>query len=78
MFTVPLSKLYTVIASCQFTEDSLYCPVLVRINDEKTLRQNRDRAYLLQVWSKRGELLFERSLEHQISNWNISGNNLLF
>ena len=34
MYYVPLDKLYKVIASCQYTENSDFCPVLVKIVDQ--------------------------------------------
>ena len=34
MYYVPLDKLYKVIASCQYTENSDFCPVLVKIVDK--------------------------------------------
>ena len=34
MYQVPLSRLYTIMASCQFDESSKFCPMLVMINDE--------------------------------------------
>ena len=33
MYSVPLEKLYKVMASCQYNEDADYCPVLVKIID---------------------------------------------
>lgn len=33
---------------------------------------------MLQVWSKDGALLFERSLHKPISNWNITENKFIF
>ena len=33
MYSVPLNKLYQVMASCQYNEDSEFCPVLVKIVD---------------------------------------------
>ena len=34
MYSVPLSKLYQVVASCQYNEGADFCPVLVKIKDE--------------------------------------------
>ena len=31
MYEIPLEKLYRVIASCQYEENSDFCPVLVKI-----------------------------------------------
>ena len=32
--TIPLDKLYKVVASCNFNHVSLYCAVLIKIEDE--------------------------------------------
>ena len=37
MYSVPLSKLYQVVASCQYNEGAEFCPVLVKIKDETIL-----------------------------------------
>ena len=78
MFTVPLDSLYTVLASCQYNEESYFCPVLVRIEDPEILRKNNNLRYLLQVWDRQGTMVFERSLRNPICNWNISGDHFLF
>ena len=38
MYSVPLSKLYQVVASCQYNEGAEYCPVLVQIKDKDILK----------------------------------------
>ena len=78
MYSVPLDKLYKILASCQFRQDAEFCPVLIQIMDEQ-IRKIRDKfEYLLQVWTDEGELVYERTLHKPISNWNISGNKLVF
>jgi hypothetical protein len=54
MYEVPLNKLYQVVASCNYNENSLFCPVLLKITDPKILGFNKDKKYLLQVWTNRG------------------------
>ena len=78
MYYVPLDKLYKVIASCQYTENSDFCPVLVKIVDKQILEHNQGLPYLLQVWTNRGQMVFERSLMQPISNWNISHDKFCF
>ena len=78
MYEVPLSKLYKVVASCQYEEDAKYCPVLVKIIDEFILKENNYLKYLLQVWSINGEMVFEKPLEKPPENWNISGDKLIY
>ena len=78
MYQVPLSRLYSILASCQYDSGSEFCPVLVKINDETIKQNNGGCAFLLQVWTIRGDMIFEKPLEKPVSNWNISDNILLF
>ena len=74
----PLNKLYKVIASCNYNEDGDFCPVLVEIIDKKILQNNNHQPFLLQVWTKKGEMVFEMPLDHPVCNWNISNNKFVF
>ena len=65
-------------ASCQFDESSNFCPILVKINDETIRQNNGGLSFLLQVWTIKGEMIFEKPLVKPVSNWNISDNILLF
>ena len=47
MYDVELFKLYEVMASSQYTEDSDFCPVMVKINNEDIIAENLGRQYLL-------------------------------
>ena len=82
MYEIPLEKLYKVIASCQYEEGSDFCPVLVKIIDPKIMnvvnQQSQDCKFLLQVWTIKGEMVFERCLKEPPANWNISGNKLIY
>ena len=78
MYQVPLNQLYRVIASCMYSEDAQFCPVLVKIVDSDILKENSGKPYLLQVWNQRGEMIYERSMANPVANWNICGNKLLF
>ena len=40
MYDVELHKLYEVMASSQYTEDSDFCPVMVKINNEDIIAEN--------------------------------------
>lgn len=46
--------------------------------DEEIKAKNDGYKYLLQVWSKSGELIFEKSLRQPVCNWNISSNIFIF
>lgn len=47
MFKVPLDKLYELVASCQYKEESDFCPVLVRVVDKNVRLYNEGKMYLL-------------------------------
>ena len=77
-FNVPIDELYKVVASCNYNINNFYCPVLVKIVDETILDRMTRKAYLLQVWNKLGEMVFERSLNQPVANWNISGDIFMY
>ena len=52
MYQVPLNKLYKVVASCNYNENGRFCPVLVKIMDQKIKEINKGFTFLLQVWNK--------------------------
>ena len=62
-YSVPLNKLYRIMASCQFIEGSDFCPVLVEIKDKTIIQINNGATFLLQVWTKKGDMVFERPLQ---------------
>jgi hypothetical protein len=78
MDTVPLTELYKVEASCNYHEQNEFCPVLVKIMDETILGFNKNLPFLLQVWSNKGEMVFEKALKTPIINWNIVKDKFLF
>ena len=78
MFKVPLNELYEVLSSCQYNEESDFCPILVRIVDDEICKNNNNFRYLLQVWTKKGDMVFEKPLRKPISNWNISNDKFVF
>ena len=78
MNQAPLKKLYKVIASCNYNEDANFCPVLVQIIDKIILANNNLQPFLLQVWTKKGEMVFEMPLDYPVCNWNISNNKFVF
>jgi hypothetical protein len=78
MYKVPLDKLYRIISSCQYDSKGVFCPVIVEIIDEQILTLNDGYKYLLQVWSDKGEMVFERALRKPCSNYNISGDHFVF
>ena len=51
---------------------------MVRIVDEQILKQNNGKPFLLQVWSKLGNMVFERPMMEPCTNWNSSDNIFLF
>ena len=78
MFRVPLNKLYELVGSCQYNEESDFCPVLVKVQDKKVIEFNGGKRFLLQVWDRNGQMVFERPLDEPVTNWNISGDTFVF
>ena len=77
--TIRLDELYRVVASCNYNHVSLYCAVLIEIMDDKAKKRNGvEKPYLLQVWNKKGMMLFERALRQPVANWNIANDVLMF
>ena len=80
-YTVPLCELYKVFASCNYNSSNKFCPVLLEIIDEQVKRYQDptgDRAWLLQVWSDKGVMLYEKALCAPVCNWNIHGDTFVF
>ena len=77
-YKVPLNELYEVMASCQYKENADFSPVLLRIVDKDILTLNQDAPFLLQVWSRYGNMVFEKPMMQPCSNWNISENIFIF
>lgn len=53
------------------------CPVLIELVDQK-LKDHYQGNYLLQVWNKRGENVYQKVLKHKLHCWNIFYDYLLF
>ena len=77
-YQVPLNSLYKVVSSCMYEEDGNFCPVLIKIIDPEILRENKNKPYLLQVWTKYGQMVYEKSLDKPVANWNISEKMLVY
>ena len=77
-YKVPLDELYVVMASCQFKENADFSPVLLRIVDDEIRAQNQEKSFLLQVWSRYGNMVFEKPMANPCTNWNISENIFVF
>ena len=52
--------------------------MLVKIIDEYILEKNEGHPFLLQVWSIKGEMIFEKRMMKPPENWNISGDKLIY
>ena len=78
MFKVEVSQLYEVVDSCVYDPNNVFCPVLLEIKNQEIIAKNDGKQYLLQVWSNRGEMIFERQLDAKVTNWNISTDKFLF
>ena len=78
MYKVPLNNLYQVMYCCLHEENADFCPVVVKIIDETILKENQNLPFLLQVWTKGGEMVFERPLQNPPTIWSISDNKLVY
>ena len=65
-YRIQLSKLYEIVSSCNYNLKNKWCPVILKIgsslNKEDRIKARINNDYLLQVWSVKGELIFERFL----------------
>lgn len=77
-FSIELDSLYKVYDSVSSNTESRFCPVLVKIGKDFIDDQRFDYTYLLQVWSRAGKLIFERTLQKPLANWNIHGSYFVF
>ena len=75
---MPLNELYVIMASCNYFDNQVFCPVLIRMVDPTILELNFPNQYLLQVWSNKGEMVFERAMVKPVVNWNIVEDKFLF
>ena len=78
MYSVPLKKLYKVVASCNYNEKADFCPVLLEVMDRTILQNNNGCAFLLQVWTRKGDMVFERALDQPCCNWNIADDKFMY
>ena len=76
-FEVPLDDLYQVSSSCQYDENSEFCPVLVEAKNEGIHDGPNDK-FMLQVWNRQGVMLYEKKMAMPNCKWNISGNMFVF
>ena len=56
----------------------MFCGTLVRIVDPQILEHNQGLPFLLQVWKRGGQLIFEKPLKRPVCNWNVIENKFLF
>ena len=60
------------LASPQFRDKANFCPVLLQIMDQEIIKNNNNMEYLVQVWDRKGQLIYERALHKPCSNWGVS------
>ena len=51
---------------------------MVKINDKTIKEKNGGLPYLIQVWTLKGELVYEKPLKKPLANWNISDDRFMF
>lgn len=79
--------LYEIVDSCNYNTTEEFCPIILKLGkDLKTKVYNQDVAqsvfnikdYLLQVWSKTGQLIYERPMDKPVSAWNVHRDKIVF
>ena len=50
-------------ASCNYMEGADFCPVLVKVKNEDIKKKSDNKEFLLQVWTKYGDMIFEKPLD---------------
>ena len=85
-FDVSLSDLYTVIDSCNYNDDNFWTPVILKVGEmmqetgktKKFQVKTKLTKFLLQVWDKKGRMVYERQLLQPVRNWGIFGDIFIF
>ena len=61
-----MHKIYKICDSCNYNIENDFCPILVKLGDQMKALNNdhtlktKLREYLLQVWDKKGRMVYER------------------
>ena len=77
-FKIPLNKLYEIKAECRDTDSGNFCAVLLHVVDDEIKALNENKSYLLQVWKRGGQLIFERPLTKSLWCWNMTSEKFVF
>ena len=76
-FNVDISKLYSVVGSVCNNQANHFCPVQLRIND-LTLAEHYGGPYLIQLWTNKQELVYQRVRNQPLLNRNLVNNYFIF
>ena len=76
-YKVPLNELYAVRSTCCSNELNLYCPIVLEITNTE-LQKLYNGTFLIQIWNKQGELLFERTRNTTLKCMSQVGNFFVF
>lgn len=68
---VPLSDLYEIESTACYSENNKLCPVILKVKDKK-LQTLMDAKYLVQVWNRHKEMLYEVRLNEQVRREQMS------
>jgi hypothetical protein len=74
---IPISELYKIEGCCNHSEANSFCAVQIKIENMELQKKYKGR-YLLQVWSKKGELVYSKILQQPLHLWNLIGDHLIF
>jgi len=69
---IPLTELYTVVKTCSTNEKNNLVAVLKQIGDKLAREAFIGFKYLLEIWNRKGELIYQRQLKHQVRSWSLS------
>ena len=62
--------LYKIIGTLVANNQQKFCPILLEISDSKLIKkENNPCKYLLQVWTQKGEMIYEQRMERAIRGW---------
>lgn len=70
MYQINLSDLYEIVDTCYYAQAMPYCPILVHCKQTER--------YLLQVWNKSGDMVYEKILTQRPTAWCVTHQILVF
>ena len=69
---VPLDEVMKIEKHCFDNNNFSICPILIKIQSPDVKEIYGDKNYLLQIWKKNGERIYQKALKKPVRVWNIS------